>query len=81
MSEKHQYVRPPKTKKHGLIGMLKDIYSNLHPDYWKRKLPHLLIVVPVIWLIDSLIILSFFSISRRFFKCHNHFFIICNTFS
>lgn len=50
------YVQPPKEsyfKK--AVEAMKDAYSYLHPDYWKRKLVHLLIVVPIVFIIYGLI--------------------------
>lgn len=58
MSEGKKYVQPPREKGFSPIGMLKDIYRNLHPDYWKRKLPHLLLVIPVVWFIDNILLIA-----------------------
>ncbi len=52
----NDYVKPPKKsvfKK--ACGATKNIYSYLHPDYWKRKLVHLILVVPTVLFIDTLI--------------------------
>ena len=38
------------------LGKIKEIYANVHPDYWKRKLIHLVIVIPVVWLIYTLLL-------------------------
>lgn len=50
------YVKPPKkfTFKN-IAGKLKEAYSSLHPNYWKRKLIHLVIVVPVVFIIYGII--------------------------
>lgn len=52
MKEKQDYVKPPKKSSSGQkmaeFGEgLKRNYDHLKPGYWKRKLPHLLIVFPV----------------------------------
>ncbi|MGX6977896.1 hypothetical protein ACWN8V_01280 [Vagococcus elongatus] len=60
MSEGKNYVQPPHEGGFNPISKLKEIYANLHPDYWKRKLPHLLLVIPVVWFIDSLILFAMF---------------------
>lgn len=54
-----KYVKPPRKESNRIT--LKEIYANLHPDYWKRKLPHLLIIIPVVWLIYISLLLSLFS--------------------
>lgn len=58
---KDNYVQPPKEpslKK--IIEAMKDGYSYLHPDYWKRKLVHLILVVPMVLIIYGLIYESIF---------------------
>ena len=61
MTEKKQYVRPPKpvkikpTVSRKKLSHKLDAYNYLHPDYWKRKLAHLLLVIPVVWYRESLI--------------------------
>ena len=45
----NDYVKPPKKSVvKNTAGALKGAYSYLHPDYWRRKLIHLVIVVPVV---------------------------------
>ncbi|KRO17171.1 hypothetical protein IV56_GL000497 [Lacticaseibacillus saniviri JCM 17471 = DSM 24301] len=39
---------------------MKNGYSYLHPDYWKRKLIHLLFVLPFVYWIDNMILLDMF---------------------
>lgn len=58
MSEQRHYVKPPKQKRHTTTttgGKLK-ASAYLHPDYRKRKLFHLVIVIPVVWMLYGLII-------------------------
>lgn len=55
MSNKH-YVQPPKESYFKKAAEeMKNAYSYLHPDYWKRKLVHLILVVPMEFLIYGLI--------------------------
>lgn len=66
MTEKKQYVRPPKpvktkpTVSRKKLSHKLDAYNYLHPDYWKRKLAHLLLVIPVVWTIYGMILLAIF---------------------
>lgn len=53
---KNNYVRPPKEfdfKK--IVEEMKDAYSYLHPDYRRRKLVHLIFVIPMEFVIYGLI--------------------------
>lgn len=50
MSDKH-YVTPPSSQGKEFFNQLKEIYRYLHPDYWKRKLFHLVVVVPSCFLL------------------------------
>ena len=55
MSNKH-YVQPPKKSYlKRVIEETKDAYSYLHPDYMKRKLVHLIFVIPLEFIIYGLI--------------------------
>lgn len=50
------YVKPPKKfDLKNIAGVIKDAYSYLHPNYLKRKLIHLILVVPMDLLIYALI--------------------------
>lgn len=53
---KDDYVKPPKNSAlKNAAGAMKGAYSYLHPDYWKRKLIHLVLVVPVVLFVYALI--------------------------
>ncbi len=53
---KNDYVKPPKNSVFkNAAGALKGPYSYLHPDYWKRKLIHLVLVVPAVLFIYTLL--------------------------
>ena len=53
---KNDYVKPPKNSVFKrTAGAMKGAYSYLHPDYWKRKLIHLVVVIPVVLFIDTLV--------------------------
>ncbi len=53
---KNDYVKPPKNSVFkDTSRAMKGAYSYLHPDYWKRKLIHLVLVVPVVLFIYALI--------------------------
>lgn len=55
MSNDH-YVKPPKKSiLKNTTGAMKGAYSYLHPDYWKRKLIHLVIVIPVVFIVYGII--------------------------
>jgi len=50
------YVKPPKKSVlKNAAGAMKGAYSYLHPDYRKRKLIHLVIVVPIVLFVYTLI--------------------------
>lgn len=52
----NDYVKPPKKSVlKNAAGAMKGAYSYLHPNYWKRKLIHLIIVVPIVLFIYALI--------------------------
>lgn len=54
--ENNNYVKPPSNPElKKTLASIKGAYKYLHPDYWKRKLVHLLIVVPCVLTIYSLI--------------------------
>lgn len=56
MSANDYYVKPPKKSVFkNTAGTGKSPYSYLHPDYRKRKLIHLVLVVPVVLIIYTLI--------------------------
>lgn len=63
MSEQRHYVKPPKQKRHTNTanGAAQKASAYLHPDYRKRKLAHLIIVVPVVWCLYYFILLSLFN--------------------
>ena len=53
---KNDYVKPPKNSVFkSTAGAMKGAYSYLHPDYWKRNLIHLVVVIPVVLFIDTLV--------------------------
>lgn len=52
----NDYVKPPrKSVLKKAAGTKKSAYSYLHPDYWKRKLIHQVIVAPVVYIVYGLI--------------------------
>lgn len=71
MTAKKKYVRPPRPEKVKPVASginhsyHQNAYSYLHPSYWKRKLLHLLLVVPVVWNIYGLILVAIFSSSMQ----------------
>lgn len=85
LNDKKVYVKPIHTKNDTNKITLKRIYANLHPHYWKRKLPHLLIVVPIIWFIYQLIFLGIFTnllagqVAPRFLETISMFFSLSLT--
>lgn len=55
MSNK-DYVQPPKgSNLKKVFAAIKNAYSYLHPDYWKRKLVHLIVVVPMVFVIYGIL--------------------------
>lgn len=59
--ENKEYVKPPEDRNKKVnIGGIKNVYKNLHPSYWKRKLVHLVIVIPFNWLIYYSMIMALF---------------------
>jgi len=66
MNEEKKYVNPPKNSGEKTMGkmfqnlrkIIKGHYAHLHPDYWKRKLMHILIVLPCVFLIYGVLIAS-----------------------
>ena len=52
----NDYVKPPKNSViKNAAGTMKGAYSYLHPNYWRRKLIHLVVVVPVVFFIYGII--------------------------
>ena len=58
MEENKDYVLPPNgdNNESNIFSIFKNIYKYLHPNYWKRKLVHQIIVIPFCILIYPLII-------------------------
>lgn len=52
----NDYVKPPKDSVFKSIAkVIKGPYSYLHPNYWKSKIVHLVLVVPVVLFIYTLL--------------------------
>lgn len=63
MTEK-KYVAPPNNNgSKDAVSRTKGIYSYLHPDYWKRKLVHLIIVMPICYFVYEVFISSAFNLA------------------
>lgn len=57
MEENKDYVLPPNgdNNERNIFSIFKNIYKYLHPNYWKRKLVHQIIVIPFCILIIHLL--------------------------
>ena len=63
MSDRKEYVAPPSsrvTTGQGFFAKTKGVYGHLKPDFWKRKLIHLIIVIPACYYIYSVLFTSLF---------------------
>lgn len=59
MEENKKYVAPPSNKtSKDAASKARGIYSYLHPSYWKRKLVHLIVVIPFCYFVYEVFISS-----------------------
>ncbi|MGQ7375276.1 hypothetical protein [Streptococcus suis] len=59
MKKKDKYIKPPVQKGKNIFEKITSVYKYLHPDYWKRKLIHLVFLVPILWMLYTLSISPF----------------------
>lgn len=70
------YVEAPKNQSFKkAIGAIKEGYKYLHPDYWKRKLVHLVLVMPIVFFIDAILIF----LQLDYFKEGSFLFYVAST--